>query len=116
MERPRTESRTRARDAGLARLRRLTRWTIVGATALAGAFAAMAAHSAPGHKTVAAAASARRVVNRTQRSSHARTSTASPSTQTKASSPTQTVTPAPTTQAVAPAPTTVAPVAVTGGS
>jgi hypothetical protein len=40
-----------ARDAGLARLRRATRFVVFGATALAGAFAGLAAHSAPGHKS-----------------------------------------------------------------
>ena len=41
----------RARDAGLARLRRSTRRLVLGATALAGAFAGLAAHSRPGHKS-----------------------------------------------------------------
>ena len=37
------DPRARARDAGLARLRRATRFSIFGATALAGAFAGVAA-------------------------------------------------------------------------
>jgi len=50
------DPRARTRDQGLARLRRTTRFSIAGATALAGAFAGVAAHSNPGHKAPAAAA------------------------------------------------------------
>ena len=56
MDDSRSDQRSRVRDLGLARLRRSTRLSIVGATALAGAFAAAAAHSNPGHKAPAAAA------------------------------------------------------------
>ena len=49
-----------ARDAGLARLRRATRVSILGATALAGAFAGVAAHSSPGHKSRPAATPTKR--------------------------------------------------------
>src|SRR4249920_3092139 len=75
MERPRTEPRERARDAGLARLRRTTRVTIFGATALAGAFAALAAHSAPGHKAGATVTSFRRSARQTQARTSTRTAT-----------------------------------------
>ena len=51
----RGDARSRARDAGLARLRRTTRVTIFGATALAGVFAGVAASSNPGHKAPTAA-------------------------------------------------------------
>jgi hypothetical protein len=44
---------SRARDAGLARLRRTTRVSIVGAAVLAGAFAGVAAHSNSGHAAAA---------------------------------------------------------------
>jgi ABC-type phosphate transport system substrate-binding protein len=44
---------SRARDAGLARLRRTTRVSIFGAAALAGAFAGVAAHSSSGHAAAA---------------------------------------------------------------
>ncbi|HET7758748.1 MAG TPA: hypothetical protein VFK62_02415 [Gaiellaceae bacterium] len=54
------DPRARVRDLGLARLRRTTRLSILGATALAGAFAGAAAHSNPGHKAPAAAARAAR--------------------------------------------------------
>jgi hypothetical protein len=53
----RGDARSRARDAGLARLRRTTRVTVFGATALAGVFAGVAASSNPGHKAPAAASS-----------------------------------------------------------
>jgi hypothetical protein len=53
------DQRARVRDLGLARLRRTTRLSILGATALAGAFAGAAAHSNPGHKAPAAAAKRR---------------------------------------------------------
>jgi hypothetical protein len=56
MDDSRSDQRSRVRDLGLARLRRSTRLSIVGATALAGAFAGAAAHSNPGHKAPAAAA------------------------------------------------------------
>jgi hypothetical protein len=54
------DPRARVRDLGLARLRRTTRLSILGATALAGAFAGAAAYSNPGHKAPAAAARAAR--------------------------------------------------------
>lgn len=50
-----SDQRAQVRDLGLARLRRSTRLSILGATALAGAFAGAAAHSNPGHKAPAAA-------------------------------------------------------------
>ena len=59
MDDSRSDQRARVRDLGLARLRRSTRLSIVGATALAGAFAGAAAHSNPGHKAPAAAANPR---------------------------------------------------------
>jgi hypothetical protein len=92
------EPRARNRDDGLARLRRATRVAFFGATALAGAFAGLAAHSAPGHKARAAAATTAQVRTRTQ----ART-------QVETQAQTQ-------PQVTAPAPTPVPPVAVTGTS
>ena len=59
------EPRARARDHGLARLRRATRFSIFGATALAGAFTGVVAHSNPGHKAPAAAATKRRTTETT---------------------------------------------------
>jgi hypothetical protein len=44
------DSRTSTRDAGIARLKRWSRAILFGATALAGAFAGLAAHST-GHKS-----------------------------------------------------------------
>ena len=41
------------RDRGLGRLRTTTRWLTVGATALAGVFAGLAAEKASGHKAAA---------------------------------------------------------------
>lgn len=110
MESPRTELRARARDAGVARLRRATRVTIFGATALAGAVAALAAHSAPGHKAATTVTSAQRPVRQTQ----ARTSTRA-ATRAQSNDQAQVQSQA-TTPAVTPEPTRVAPVAVTGGS
>ena len=106
MELQGTGSRARARDAGVARLRRATRITIFGATALAGAFAALAAHSAPGHKAAATAISARHAARRTQQATSTRAQ----------SDEQQQFSSQPATPAVAPAATDVAPVAVTGGS
>jgi hypothetical protein len=40
-----------ARDAGLRRVSRLTRWLLAGALALTAAFSAIAAHAFPGHST-----------------------------------------------------------------
>jgi len=109
MARPRIDSGARARDAGLARLRRATRVTFFGATALAGAIAGLAAHSAPGHKA-AITTSAGSAVKRTQRAMQPHTATRAQS------DDQQQVQSQPVTPAVAPTPTTVAPVTVTGGS
>ncbi len=116
----RPDPRARARDAGLARLRRATRFSIFGATALAGAFAGVAAHSSPGHKsrTVAAPATKRRVVKAVARRQPVR-HVAPVQTQSAAPAPSPTPAPTPTpTPAPAPAPvtTSVAPVATTGTS
>ncbi len=110
MERTRIEPRTRARDAGLARLKRATRVTIFGATALAGAFAALAAHSAPGHKAPTAVTSAKRAVRQTP-AVPSRTQTTRAQSDDGSRVQSQTTTPA-----VTPAPTSVAPVAVTGAT
>jgi hypothetical protein len=107
MNESRSDERSRIRDLGVARLRRSTRLSIVGATALAGAFAGAAAHSNPGHKAPAVAARRR-----------------TPKTTALAPAP---VTPAPTTDdgtpppAAAPPPpppvaTTAPPVATTGAT
>jgi hypothetical protein len=50
---------SRARDAGLARLRRTTRVSIFGAAALAGAFAGVAAHANSGHAAAATTTTAK---------------------------------------------------------
>lgn len=110
MESPRTEPRARARDAGVARLRRATRVMIFGATALAGAVAALAAHSAPGHKAATTVPSARRAVRHTEARASTRTAT-----QAQSDDQAQVQSQA-TTPAVTPEPTYVAPVATTGGS
>lgn len=114
MEDFRPDPRARARDAGLARLRRATRFSIFGATALAGAFAGVAAHSSPGHKprTAVAPAARRRatkvVIRRT------RVQNAAPlRTQTTAPAPRPAPAPAP---AAAPVTTSAPPVATTGTS
>ncbi len=46
-----------ARDAGLRRVSRLTRWLLAGALALTGAFSAIAAHAFPGHRTTQSSSS-----------------------------------------------------------
>jgi hypothetical protein len=109
----RQDPRARARDAGLARLRRTTRFSIFGATALAGAFAGVAAHSSPGHKSRAAAAPAatRRTANASAR--RVRPARHLAPAQTQAAAPTPAPPPAPPP---APVTTTVAPVATTGTS
>lgn len=102
----RPDHRTRARDLGLARLRRATRFSIFGATALAGAFAGVAAHSNPGHKARAAvvpAAKPRAPKTAVQR--QAPVTRSQPATA-----------PAPAPAPPAPVTTTVAPVATTGAT
>lgn len=103
MDDSRPDPRTRARDLGLARLRRVTGLSIVGATALAGALAGLAANSNPGHKAGVAAAHASK----------------QPNTVTRRRTPAVPLTPV-QTQATAPAPapvtTSAPPVAVTGTS
>lgn len=96
--------RVRARNAGLARLRRATRVTIVGATALAGAFAALAAHSFPGHRTGAAVAARR--TTRTQATQNGTESDDQAQTQVTAS----------TTAVAPPAATTAAPIVTSGAT
>jgi hypothetical protein len=96
MDDSRHEPRARNRDVGLTRLRRATRVTVFGATALAGAFAGLAASSNPGHKAGAAAATTTQAQTRTQAKTQAQTQQQVP-------------TPAPTT-------TAAPPVAVTGTS
>lgn len=92
------ERRARSRDDGLARLRRATRVTFFGATALAGAFAGLAAHSVPGHKARAAAATTAQVTTRAQIRTQVETQAQTQS------------------QVTPPAPTPAPPVAVTGTS
>jgi hypothetical protein len=94
----RTPYEPSARDAGVARLRRATRFIVFGATALAGAFAGLAAHSAPGHKSRSVAV---RTTTRTVRATTQSATTSAPAT--------TTATPPPVT-------TAVAPVATTGGT
>jgi type IV secretory pathway VirB10-like protein len=66
-DRPESDrSRSHARDAALARLKRATRVVLFGATALAGAFAGLAAHSAPGHHKTAARTVTRTIRTTTQ--------------------------------------------------
>ncbi|HTS74421.1 MAG TPA: hypothetical protein VMG74_11990 [Gaiellaceae bacterium] len=104
MHRARHEPSPRARDAGVARLRRATRFVVFGATALAGAFAGLAAHSVPGHKSRSVAV---RTTTRTVRTTTQAATTAA--TTSDDATPATTATPPPVT-------TTVAPVATTGGT
>jgi hypothetical protein len=104
MDDPRQHPRSRARDAGLARLRRATRVVLLGATALAGAFAGLAAHSVPGHKAGSAAARTTTRVRTVRVTTQAQTTTRGTTTTVAPAPP-----PAPTT-------TTVAPVVTSGGS
>ncbi|MGZ4256785.1 MAG: hypothetical protein ACXVRE_03375 [Gaiellaceae bacterium] len=103
-----------ARDAGVARLRRATRVVIFGATALAGAFAGLAAHSAPGHKSRSVAV---RTTTRTVRTTtQAATTAEAPAATTSGdATPTTTATPPPPPPPP-PVTTIVAPVATTGGT
>jgi serine/threonine-protein kinase len=98
-----------ARDAGVARLRRATRFVVFGATALAGAFAGLAAHSAPGQKSRSVAV---RTTTRTVRT----TTQAPTTTEEPATTPTTTYVAPATTATPPPVTTTVAPVATTGGT
>lgn len=107
MDDSRSDQRARVRDLGLARLRRSTRLSIVGATALAGAFAGAAAHSNPGHKAPAAAAG-RRTPNATAPAPPAVTQVQTPETSTP---PPAAVQPPPP-----PVATTAPPVATTGAT
>jgi hypothetical protein len=100
MDDSRHEPRVRNRDVGLARLRRATRVTLFGATALAGAFAGLAARSTPGHEAGAAAATTTQAQTRTQTETQSTT---------QAPAQKQVATPPPTT-------TAAPPVAVTGTS
>lgn len=109
----RPDPRARARDHGLARLRRATRLSIFGATALAGAFAGVVAHSAPGHKARAAAApAAKRRVPKTIVRQPAPVTDDGAATTTQAPA----AAPAPAPPPPPPVTTTVAPVATTGTS
>jgi hypothetical protein len=101
MESPPRASRSRTRDAGLRRLNRVSKGVLFGATALAGAFAGIAAHSAPGHKARRAVV---RTTTRTVRTTTQAATTAAPAT-------TETFAPPPP-----PVTTQVAPVVTTGGS
>lgn len=98
----------RSRDEGIARLRRATRIAILGATALAGAFATLAAHSAPGHK--APSATSRRTSGQAQASASAQAPLQVQSDE-QEQVPSQAATPA-----VTPQPTVAPPVAVTGAT
>lgn len=110
MQHDHLESRAQAaREAGLMRLRRATRVSILGATALAGAFAAVVAHSSPGHKSRPAATPAKRAVRRAS----IRHQPVVTHTQTEASVPA----PAPAAPpAPAPVTTSAPPVATTGAT
>ncbi len=96
----------RARDAGLARLRRATRAVIFGATALAGAATGLAANSFSGHKPHTAA-----VTTRTVRQAQTQTAPTEQDDQQPA-----TTQAAPVTTTAAPAVTTQAPVATSGAT
>ena len=100
---PRDGAPARSRDAGVARLRRVTRGTAFAAVGLAGALAGLAAHSFSGHKARAGV-----VRTRTLREVQTETQT---QTATGAAAPQVTTTAAPP-----PAVTTVAPVAVSGAT
>jgi hypothetical protein len=99
--------RLRARDEGIARLRRATRAVLFGATALVGVVAGLAAHSFPGHKARAAAVATRTV----RQTTPAQQTIPAQQHVTTAAAP-----PAVTTTAAPPAVTTVAPVAVSGAT
>jgi hypothetical protein len=97
----------RSRDAGVVRLRRVTRGAALAAVGLAGAFAGLAAHSFAGHK-------ARAAVVRTRTVRQVNTQTQAPI----QDDGRQTTTQAPQQTTIAPPPvvTTVAPVAVSGAT
>jgi hypothetical protein len=95
------------RDRGLARLRRTTRWLTVGATALAGVFAGLAAEKASGHKPVAKATTA-------QAASTAQATVPAPPSLPSAGS--AQVTPSAPAPAQAPVQSSAPPVAASGGS
>jgi cytoskeletal protein RodZ len=105
MEPNRHEPRARLRDAGVTRLKRATRLVVLGATALAGAFAGLAAHSVPGHSK---SSSAVRTTTRTVRTTTSQATTTSHGTTTPPVATTTTTAP--------PVTTSVAPVATTGGT
>jgi apolipoprotein N-acyltransferase len=104
----RPDPRTRARDAGLVRLKRMTRGMLFAATALAGVFAGLAAHSFAGHKARAAPATTR-TVREVQTQTQRQTQSEQDDRQTTTQATPVTTTSAPTT-------TTVAPVAVSGAT
>lgn len=108
MQEFRPDPRARTRDLGLARLRRSTRYSIFGATVLAGGFAGLAAHANPGHKAPAAAAAA-------PRSRPAKT-TARPVQATETETPTPAPPPPPAPAAPAPVTTSAPPVVTTGAT
>jgi hypothetical protein len=93
------------------RLRRATRISILGATALAGAFAAVVAHSSPGHKARPAAtpAASRPVARAVIRHTPAAVTPSQSQTAVPASAPPPPPAPAPVT-------TSAPPVATTGTS
>lgn len=114
MQEFRPDPRARTRDLGLARLRRTTRYSIFGATVLAGGFAGLAAHANPGHKAPAAAAA---VPRRRPAKTTVRPAPAAPVQTTETETPTPAPPPPPAPVAPAPAPvTTSAPPVVTTGA
>ncbi|HKD33123.1 MAG TPA: hypothetical protein VKB73_06580 [Gaiellaceae bacterium] len=102
MAEPSRDVSPRSRDAGVVRLRRVTRGAAFAAVGLAGAFAGLAAHSFAGHK-------ARAAVVRTRTVREVQTVTQAPAQATHAP-PTTTSAPPP------PVVTPVAPVAVSGAT
>lgn len=125
------DRRATARDAGLARLRRITRAGALGASALAGIFAAVAAGTTPGRKPVrqprsaeparvrhahpSARTPARRQVPQRRVLSH-RSVPAEPDDAAASPVPAAAAPAAPAPPPAAPAPTSAPPVAVSGGS
>lgn len=114
MQEFRPDPRARTRDLGLARLRRSTRYSIFGATVLAGGFAGLAAHANPGHKAPAAAAAAPR--SRPAKTSARPSAPVAPVQATETETPTPAPPPPPAPAAPAPVTTSAPPVVTTGAT
>ena len=114
MQEFRPDPRARTRDLGLARLRRSTRYSIFGATVLAGGFAGLAAHANPGHKAPAAAAAV--PSRRPAKTSAQPSAPVAPVQTTETETPTPAPPPPPAPAAPAPVTTSAPPVVTTGAT